>query len=223
MTVGLVIFDCDGVLVDSEPIANRVLAEELRRIGLSIPESEVMRRFVGKTRNQCLALAAEILGRNLPARFGEQWDAALFEALKKEVKPAPGVPEVLRELRVPYCVASNGMPDRVRVTLDSAGLLSRFEGRIFTSADVANPKPAPDLFLHAALSMKIAPAECVVIEDTPTGVKAGRAAGMLVFGYIGVSTSDAATLEREGAATVFDDMGRLPALLRAGTERSGSR
>jgi HAD superfamily hydrolase (TIGR01509 family) len=219
VSCGLVIFDCDGVLVDSEPIANRVLAAELCRIGLSIPESEVMRRFVGKTRNQCLALAAEILGCDLPARFGEQWDAALFEALRKEVKPAPGVPEVLRELRVPYCVASNGMPDRVRVTLDSAGLLSRFEGRIFTSADVANPKPAPDLFLHAAASMKIAPAQCVVIEDTPTGVKAGRAAGMRVLGYIGVSTSDAAALDATGATVVFNDMRELPALLHA--EKTG--
>jgi HAD superfamily hydrolase (TIGR01509 family) len=220
VSVELVIFDCDGVLVDSEPIANRVLAGQLRNVGVSIPESEVMRRFVGKTRNQCLALAVEIRGRELPERFGADWDAALFEALRKEVRPMPGVPGVLRALAIPHCVASNGMPDRVRVTLASAGLLPHFEGRIFTSADVANPKPAPDLFLHAAASMKAAPAKCVVIEDTPTGVKAGRAAGMRVLGYIGGSTSDAATLEREGAAAVFDDMDRLPALLRAETERS---
>jgi HAD superfamily hydrolase (TIGR01509 family) len=217
--IGLVIFDCDGVLVDSEPIANRVLAEQLRKIGVSIPESEVMRRFVGKTRAQCLALAAEIRGGALPERFGEAWDAALFEALRKEVKPAPGVPAMLRELAVPYCAASNGMPDRVRVTLGSAGLLPSFDGRIFTSADVANPKPAPDLFLHAAQAMNTAPGDCVVIEDTPAGVRAGRAAGMRVFGYIGVSTSNATTLEREGATAVFDDMTRLPALLRAQEKR----
>jgi len=222
--VELVIFDCDGVLVDSEPIANRVLAGQLHRIGMSIPESEVMRRFVGKTRDQCLALAAEIRGHALPERFGADWDAALFEALRKEVKSMPGVPEVLRELSIPHCVATNGMPDRVRVTLASAGLLPCFEGRIFTSADVANPKPAPDLFLHAAASMKAAPAKCVVVEDTPTGVRAGSAAGMRVLGYIGSSsTSEAGALERAGAAAVFDDMSRLPALLRAQTERSGIR
>ena len=217
------IFDCDGVLVDSEPIANRVLAEQLHGIGVSIPESEVMRRFVGKTRGQCLALAAEIMGRALPDTFGADWDAALFEALGNEVQPSPGVADVLRQLTIPFCAASNGMPDRVRLTLASARLMPYFEGRIFTSADVANPKPAPDLFLHAAASMNASAPECVVIEDTPTGVRAGRAAGMRVFGYIGVSTSDAAALEREGANVVFDDMSRLPALLRMEMERGQIR
>ena len=219
MKIELVIFDCDGVLVDSEPIANRVLAEQLHEIGVALPVSEVMRRFVGKTRDQCLALAAEIRGSELPPRFGANWDAALFDALRKEVKPVAGVPEVLRDLAIPYCVASNGMPDRIRVTLDSAGLLRYFDGRIFTSSEVANPKPAPDLFLHAAAAMKAAPAACVVIEDTPTGVKAARAAGMRVLGYIGGSASDAAALQRNGAV-VFDDMSRLPGLLQQHEQRS---
>jgi HAD superfamily hydrolase (TIGR01509 family) len=223
VSVALVIFDCDGVLVDSEPVANRVLAQQLRAIGIAIPESEVMRRFVGKTRGQCLALAAEIRGRPLPESFGADWDAALFEALRREAVAMPGVSDVLRNLAIPYCAASNGMPDRVRLTLASAGLMPYFEGRIFTSADVPNPKPAPDLFLHAARSMQAAPAECVVIEDTPTGVRAARAAAMRVLGYIGGSASDATALEREGAAAVFDDMSRLPALLRAETERSQNR
>ena len=219
MRIELVIFDCDGVLVDSEPIMNRVFAEQLHKIGLALPVSEVMRRFVGKTREQCLALAAEIREGELPRRFGADWDAAAFDALRKEVKPVAGVPEVLQDLAIPYCVASNGMPDRVRVTLDSAGLLRYFEGRIFTSSEVANPKPAPDLFLHAAASMKAAPAACVVIEDTATGVKAARAAGMRVLGYIGGSASDAAALERNGAV-VFDDMSRLPGLLQEHEQRS---
>jgi HAD superfamily hydrolase (TIGR01509 family) len=222
MRIELVIFDCDGVLVDSEPIANRVLAEQLHKIGLALPVSEVMRRFVGKTREQCLALAAELRGSELPRRFGAEWDVALFDALRKEVKPVAGIPELLRDLAIPYCVASNGMPDRVRVTLDSAGLLRYFEGRIFTSSEVANPKPAPDLFLHAAASMQAAPAACVVIEDTSTGVMAARAAGMRVFGYIGGSASDAAALERNGAV-VFDDMSRLPGLLQRYAQRSDIR
>ena len=219
MRIELVIFDCDGVLVDSEPIMNRVFAEQLQKVGLALPVSEVMRRFVGKTREQCLALAAEITGCELPRRFGADWDAAAFDALRKEVKPVAGVPEVLQDLAIPYCVASNGMPDRVRVTLDSAGLLRYFEGRIFTSSEVANPKPAPDLFLHAAASMKAAPAACLVIEDTATGVRAARAAGMRVLGYIGGSASDAAALERNGAV-VFDDMSRLPGLLQEHEQRS---
>jgi HAD superfamily hydrolase (TIGR01509 family) len=222
MGIELVIFDCDGVLVDSEPIANRVLAEQLHKIGVALPVSEVMRRFVGKTREQCLALAAEIRGSELPRSFGADWDAELFDALRKEVKPMAGVPEVLRHLAIPYCVASNGMPDRVRATLDSAGVLRYFGGRIFTSSEVANPKPAPDLFLHAAASMNAAPAACVVIEDTPTGVRAARAAGMRVFGYIGGFASDAAALERNGAV-VFDDMSRLPGLLQQQEQRSDIR
>jgi HAD superfamily hydrolase (TIGR01509 family) len=218
--IELVIFDCDGVLVDSEPIMNRVFAEQLHKIGLALPVSEVVRRFVGKTRDQCIALAAEIRGSELPRRFGADWDAAAFDALRKEVKPVAGVPEVLRDLAIPYCAASNGMPDRVRVTLAAAGLLPYFEDRIFTSSDVANPKPAPDLFLHAAASMKAAPAGCVVIEDTPTGVMAARAAGMRAFGYIGGSASDAHELERSGATVVFDDMSRLPGLLQEHEQRS---
>ena len=122
MRIELVIFDCDGVLVDSEPIANRVFAEQLHKVGVVLPVSEVMCRFVGKTRGQCLALAEEISGRELPSRFGTDWDAALFAALRKEAKPVAGVSEVLRDLAIPYCVASNGMPDRVRLTLESAGL-----------------------------------------------------------------------------------------------------
>lgn len=213
--IGLVIFDCDGVLVDSEPIANRVLSEQLGRAGIRLPVPEVMRRFVGKTRDQCLALAREIAGRDLPEGFAAQWDEALFDAMRREVKPMPGVPEVLRQLTVPYCVASNGVRERIRVTLTAAGLMPLFESRMFSSGEVANPKPAPDLFLHAARSMNVPPAACVVVEDTATGVRAARAAGMRVFGYVGGASADAAALEQNGAV-VFDDMRRLPELLKEG-------
>ena len=213
--IRLVIFDCDGVLVDSEPIMNRALAEQLRGIGLSLPLDDVMRRFLGKTRDQCLALAAEIAGHPLPERFGADWGAAVFEALRREARPVAGVPEVLRTLAIPYCAASNGMPDRVRLALESAGLLPWFEERIFTSADVRNPKPAPDLFLHAAQAMKVPPAASAVVEDTPIGVRAARAAGMRAFGFTGCSHADAASLEREGAVAVFNDIRLLPEMLLA--------
>ena len=218
--IRLVIFDCDGVLIDSEPIANRVLVEQLRKVGIVLSESEVMCRFIGRTRDQCLALASEMAGRDLPERFAEDWDAALFTAMRSEVKAVPGVMEVLRQLRIPYCVASNGMLPRMRIALEAAGLLPFFQGRLFSATQVANPKPAPDLFLHAAEAMNAPPAGCVVVEDTTTGVRAARAARMTAFGYAGCSHADAATLEREGAVAVFDDMRNFPLLLQQHEQRS---
>lgn len=211
---GLVIFDCDGVLVDSEPIANRVLTEQLRTVGLSMPEEEVMRRFVGRTRDGCLTLATELLGRGLPADFAAKWDASLFKALRNEVEAIDGVVELIRSLSIPFCVASNGTRDRLRLTLESCGLLPLFEGRIFCAADVAHPKPAPDLFLYAAKSMGVPPSGSAVIEDTPTGARAGIAAGMTVFGFAGGTSSTRAALEAEGAE-VFETMAMLATLIGA--------
>ena len=202
------------MLIDSEPIANRILAQMLRGAGISIPESEAMHRFIGRTRDQCIALAAEIGGKPLPRNFAEDWDAALFEALRNEVRPVHGVVEVLRELAMPYCVASNGMLPRMRVALDAAGLLPFFEDRMFSATQVARPKPEPDLSLHAARVMGIPPSACAVVEDTPIGVKAARAAGMRAFGFTGCGPSDAAALRQEGAE-IFGHMRLLPQLLRA--------
>ncbi len=212
MTCELVIFDCDGVLIDSEPIANQVLADQLATIGISLPLDEVMRKFIGRTRAGCLGLAAELLGRDLPKRFAEDWDAALFAAFDRELKPIEGVADLLRGLALPYCVASNSSPERMRVSLKAAGLLPFFASRMFSAADVAAPKPAPDLFLHAAKALGATPARCAVIEDTPTGVRAGVAAGMTVFGYAGGGRSDSAALRKEGAR-VFGHMKDLTALL----------
>ena len=219
MNYELVIFDCDGVLVDSEPIANRVLCEQLAGIGLRLTADEVMRCFVGRTRAGCLALAAELLGRELPAGFGAAWDAALFSAFTAELRPVQGVTEVIRGLRVPLCVASNSSRERMRVSLQTSGLLPLFEGRMFSAVDVERPKPAPDLFLHAAAAMGAAPSRCAVIEDTPTGVTAATAAGMAVFGYAAGEHSSAAALAAEGA-TVFREMRALPALLKASSGRA---
>jgi HAD superfamily hydrolase (TIGR01509 family) len=179
----LVIFDCDGVLVDSEPIANRVFAEQLRAVGLSMSVDDVMARFVGKTRAGCLDLAAKLFGRPLPEGFGQSWDTALFQALACEVRTVKGVSQLLDTLEIPYCVASNSIPERTRVSLKAVGLLPRFEGRIFSASDVPRPKPAPDLFLHAAKAMNATPSRTVVVEDTITGVLAGVAAGMTVLAY----------------------------------------
>ena len=212
MTYDLVIFDCDGVLVDSEPIANRVDAEQLASIGLNLTPEEIMRRFLGKTKEGCIALATELLGRDLPAGFVEKWDAALMTALGNEVRAIPGVAEAIRALRIPFCAASNSTPGRLRLSLRTSGLFPLFEGRMFSAEEVAHPKPAPDLFLRAAKTLGAEPTRCVVIEDTPAGARAATAAGMAVLGYAGAAHADRAALVREGAK-VFDDMKDLNALL----------
>ena len=208
----LVIFDCDGVLIDSEPIASRVLAAQLERAGLAMAPADVMRTFVGRTRDGCMELAGRMLGRPLPQDFAEAWDAALFDALAREVRPVEGIAEVLDALELPWCVASNGEPGRMRLALRAAGLLERVGERLFSAKQVARPKPAPDLFLFAAERMGVAPAACAVVEDTPTGVKAAVAAGMRVFGYTGSPHTDADALAGLGATT-FRTMRALPALL----------
>jgi HAD superfamily hydrolase (TIGR01509 family) len=211
---GLVIFDCDGVLVDSEPLANRIFAGQLARAGLHLPVDEVMRQFVGRTKAGCIAHAEALLGRPLPADFGDAWDTALYGTLAKELRTVQGVEEMLDRLAVPYCVATNSSRERLRIALEATGLRTRFEGRMFSAADVPNPKPAPDLFLHAACAMGVAPGRCAVIEDTPTGVRAALAAGMTALGYCGAPHTDAAALQSAGA-TLFRQMDDLLRILSA--------
>lgn len=212
MRFGLVVFDCDGVLIDSEPIASAVFARQLATVGIAMTAQDVMRTFIGRSRDTCIAMAGELRGSPLPAGFAASWDNALHEALDREVKPVEGIPELLRALRIPYCVASNGEPEHMRRGLRAAGLLPLVEGRLFSAALVANPKPAPDVYLHAARTMGVDPSRCAVVEDTPTGARAGVAAGMTVFGYVAGPQSDAKTLGAVGA-TPFDRMEDLPGLL----------
>lgn len=211
----LVIFDCDGVLVDSEPIANRLLAESIQELGLHYSYDETVRTFVGHPTHVCIALIEELTGRPVPPGFLEGYDAQLVQRLATRVEAVPGVAQVLDELVIPYCVASNGAPSHVRSSLERVGFLPRFEGKIFSSTEVARPKPAPDLFLHAASTMGALPSRCAVIEDTVLGVQAGVAAGMKVFGYTG--TLGPAPLEDAGALT-FNDMRELMSLLALDVE-----
>ncbi|MGN2247972.1 HAD family hydrolase [Frateuria sp. GZRR35] len=208
---GLVIFDCDGVLVDSEPIANRVFARMLAEQGLVFDDRQMDELFLGRTMAHCLALVADRLGRALPDDFEARHDRRLFDALAAELAPVPGVVQVLDGLALPFCVASNGGPDKVRFSLERVGLLPRFEGRLFSAAQVARGKPAPDLFLHAARCMDVAPAACVVVEDSPAGVAGGVAAGMRVLGF--ASHTPAARLRDAGAHDLFTAMDELPTLL----------
>jgi HAD superfamily hydrolase (TIGR01509 family) len=210
----LVIFDCDGVLIDSEPIANVVFSRQLEAVGIRMSPDEVMRTFVGKSRDTCIAMAGEMHGVRMPADFAERWDDALHEALAREVKPVEGVPELLRSLRTPYCVASNGEPMHMELGLRAAGLMPFVEGRLFSAKQVAHPKPAPDVYLHAAKKMGATPDRCAVVEDTATGVTAGVAAGMTVFAFVGGPQSDATALRNLGAKP-FGHMSELLALLEA--------
>ena len=219
MTFELVIFDCDGVLVDSELLSNRILAERLTAIGLPTTTEDSVRDFMGRSLPAALAEAERRLGRALPAGFAEAYYEETFAAFARELKPVAGIHAALDEIALPSCVASSGPHEKIRHSLGLTGLLERFEGRIFSAADVEHGKPAPDLFLHAAATMGAEPARCVVVEDAPAGVQAGRAAGMTVLGYAGLT--GAAELRAAGART-FERMADLPALLTGSAPRSGA-
>jgi HAD superfamily hydrolase (TIGR01509 family) len=210
----LVIFDCDGVLVDSERIAVRVEAELLAELGWPLSQAEIVERFMGRTAEHMDEAIEAQLGSRLPGDWKDQFQRRYTEAFAAELVPVDGVLDVLDRLTVPTCVASSGSHDKLRFTLGRTGLYERFEGRIFSGYEVANGKPAPDLFLHAAARMGAHPARCAVVEDSRPGVLAARAAGMRAFGYAGGLTPPD-RLQGEGTV-VFDDMRDLPRLLAAG-------
>jgi HAD superfamily hydrolase (TIGR01509 family) len=210
--IRLVIFDCDGVLVDSERIAVRVDVVVLAELGWVMTEAEVVERFMGRTDEYMVSQVEAHLGRPLPANWEEPFQRLYREAFEARLKPVPGILEVLDEIATPTCVASSGTHERIRYTLGLTGLYTRFVGRIFSASDVARGKPAPDLFLHAANRMGAEPSECAVVEDSRYGIEAARAAGMRAFGYAGGLTP---RHRLEGIGTiVFQDMRELPRLLR---------
>lgn len=215
----LLIFDCDGVLVDSEVIANRVLAAQLSAIGYPITAKECMARFVGKWMTDVLNIVRDE-GIDVPEDFITTLKARDKEAFKKDLKPMPGVLEVIRELRHDRCVASSGSVEKMETTLGISGLLPFFQPHLYSASMVKRGKPEPDLFCYAAQQMGRAPDACLVIEDSTAGVTAAQRAGMRVWGFGGgghakASPDHAADLRRAGAEDVFDDMTRLPALLAA--------
>ena len=207
----LVIFDCDGVLVDSELISNRVLAEHLTAIGMPTTTEESMDRYMGGSLRTVLDDVEHRLGHAAPEGFIADYRAASYRAFESELRAVEGIEAALDALDgTPTCVASSGEHDKLRRTLGQTGLLPRFEGRIFSATEVARGKPAPDLFLHAAAAMGAEPARCAVVEDSPVGVEAALAAGMTVFAYTG--RTPAPRLARDGVR-VFGAMAELPALL----------
>ena len=208
----LVIFDCDGVLVDSEPITNQLFLDILKSYGLSIPHEEFVAKYVGSGMSVVKSLLYTHHHFTLPDDFFGMFNALSLEALHRDLKPIPNVEKAIDDLTVPYCLASNSSPEKVRLMLKKTQLFERFEGKIFTSNLVAAPKPAPDIYLHAAQANGVSPDKVLVIEDTHIGITAAVAAGMQVFGYTG--TFPAQRLIDAGASNTFSDMRDLMGLMK---------
>lgn len=218
----LIIFDCDGVLIDSESISCGIQAEELSRLGYKTSTNDIMRRFTGVTTKEMYKIIEEEWGQTIPETFENQVSLRTEEAYRDELRIVPGVREVLDSIDVPMCVASSSAPHKLRLGLEIVGLYERFAPSIFSASQVARGKPAPDLFLFAAERLGVAPSECLVIEDSVAGVKAARSAGMTVFGFSGGShcgTGHDTALLDAGANLTFSNMATLPELLRS--ERRG--
>lgn len=216
---GLIIFDCDGVLVDSEPIAIRVLVEGLTALGHAIDEATAYERFLGRSLATMQAILRDESGLVLSPDDLERMRLNLFEAYRRELRPIPGVIDMLAHLAVPYCVASSSQPERLRFSLEVTGLLPRVHPHLFSAASVAQGKPAPDLFLYVAERMAVRPADCLVIEDSPAGIEAAHRAGMRAFAFTGGGHARRADYRGHLASlapeAMFEDMRQLPALLRA--------
>ncbi|MFD6326007.1 HAD family hydrolase [Streptomyces sp. NPDC058442] len=213
MHYDLVIFDNDGVLVDSEPISNRLLAGYLTELGHPTSYEDSLHDYMGAAMHRVHDLVEQRTGQRLPADFDDVFHTRVFAAFERELKPVTGAVEVLERLAadgVPYCVASSGSHERIRVGHRTTGLDRWFDDeRIFSSQDVGRGKPAPDLFLYAAERMGVAPERCVVVEDSPLGVRAAVAAGMDVYGFASMTPAE----KLDGATRLFTDMRELAELL----------
>ena len=209
----LVIFDCDGVLVDSEPIINRAHAELLTTCGYPITEHDLVERFCGMSDTEMLAIIERDWGRALPLSYAKCVGVMIEKGFSQSLAAIEGVAEALDALRLPICVASSSAPEQIRRKLELTGLLDRFgQNNLFSAAMVARGKPAPDLFLYAAQRLGAQPSRCLVVEDSPAGIEAVCAAGMTAIGFCGGShcgPEHGSRLQACGAALVIDDMHEL--------------
>jgi HAD superfamily hydrolase (TIGR01509 family) len=209
----LVIFDCDGVLVNSEEVANEVFADVLLQVcGLEFTLEDMFDTFVGHSRAQCLEKIEAILGEPPPPELDQRYQEDINLALKDSVAAIEGIESVLTNLALPFCVASSGSHDKMKLTLGKTGLIDFFDSNIFSTSEVELGKPHPDIYLHAAATMGgYQPERCLVIEDSPIGVTGAVAAGMWVFGFAELMPSH--KLKASGAHLVFDHMHDLPDLI----------
>jgi HAD superfamily hydrolase (TIGR01509 family) len=214
----LVIFDCDGVLIDSEMLACAVQARVFTEAGYPIDSEGVLRRFVGRSASDMREAVEAELGRPLPEDYPSRCAAAMEAAFREGLLPVAGMADLVRRLKHAghaMCVASSSSPERLALTLGLTGLRALFDPHVFSATMVARGKPAPDLFLHAAACMKVAPQTCLVVEDSPAGVEAARAAGMTAFGFTAASHGGAELADRLRAAGAGLVLADAPALQHA--------
>jgi len=197
-----IIFDCDGVLVDSEEISSKILIDIANSLGAEIDMKYADINFTGKSLESVFLHIEKIAGKNLPKNHAQDYRTRTFEAFKSELNPIKGIHNLLNEISVPYCVASNGPTDKIRLNLSITKLLDKFENKIFSAYEIKSWKPDPELFLHAAKTMGFEPSECVVIEDSLAGIIAARKGGFDVLGYAKNRTHEA--FEKEGAKVFFE-------------------
>ena len=209
MSAVLVIFDCDGVLVDSDRISLRIQAERISALGIDMTYEDCVAESLGLGMPATLQRLSQRLGEPVSASWVTELDVAVKEAFERELKPVLGVSAALDAIELPTCVASSGSHEKMRLTLGLTGLYDRFAGRIFSADEVQRGKPAPDLFQHAAASMGASPEECVVVEDSPLGVTAAKAAGMRVLGYAATTPPE----DLAEADALFAAMADLPLLV----------
>jgi HAD superfamily hydrolase (TIGR01509 family) len=213
MACRALIFDCDGVLIDSEVLVCRIAAEELTDIGFPITTEQVIHRFAGRPDREMRAEIEQEWGHALPEDYRERVNARTIESYATDLKIMPGLEEALDQVTLPICVASSSFPQKLQLGLETAGLYQRFMPNVVSATLVAHGKPQPDVFLFAAGWMKTSPMECLVIEDSVAGVTAAVAAGMPVLGFTGGSHCDARHQDRlraAGATSVFSHMQELP-------------
>lgn len=210
MEVKGIIFDCDGVLVDTEKIGNGILLEMAAEHGFEMEIEDAYRNFNGRNLKDCFRHIEEAIDQKLPESFESDYRQKSFEAFKTQVKPMEGIVSFIEKLKIPYCVASSGPVDKIRLNLEVAGLLDKFENKIFSSYQISSWKPDPGIFLFAAKEMGFDVKECVVLEDSKAGVKAGVSGGFKVYGFANGYNND--DLEEEGAV-LFHSYEELSALL----------
>lgn len=205
-----IIFDCDGVLIDSESIAIGVLVDMANDLGANMNFEESLIGLKGKSLNSCMQLIEDKIGKPLPMNFEPDYRINTFEAFRKNIQPIKGITDVLNKLQIPFCVASSGPENKIRLNLDVTGLLPHFEGNIFSCYAIQKWKPEPEVYLWAAETMGFKPHECLVIEDSVSGVKGALAGGFDVFGY---TEHDYKNELNPIATKTFSSMDKLLAIL----------
>ena len=205
-----IIFDCDGVLVDSEAISNGVLIAMVEELGGSLNEDYIDKHYAGTALQLIIEDVGRLITQSMPNDFEQQYRQRTFEAFRTKMKPIAGIHEVLKSLTIPFCVASSGPPEKIKLNLTTTKLIHYFEHKIFSSYDIGSWKPNPDIFLHAAKHMGFQPKDCLVIEDSIAGVEAGVSGGFDVLGYANEKNKEALV---NAGAQVFFSMDQLQELL----------